>query len=128
MARTPRSSAKRSASYESAGRYPSPSFNSLVAAFLARKNHPLGEAKSSLRAWSNLHAGPDFAKASSGRLRMLVRRDAHAEVEKLTADSMPAPFHFSNFEESVLDRSGNEADNFLLRYLSLTEQNRQEYS
>ena len=25
--------------------------------------------------------------------------------KKLTADSMPAPFHFSNFEESVLARS-----------------------
>jgi len=25
--------------------------------------------------------------------------------KKLTVDSMPAPFHFSNFEESVLDRS-----------------------
>jgi len=34
-----------------------------------------------------------------------VRRNVHAEVEKLRADSMPAPFHFSNFEESVLDRS-----------------------
>jgi len=31
-----------------------------------------------------------------------VRRDAHAEVEKLTAGSIRAPFHFSNFEESVL--------------------------
>jgi hypothetical protein len=34
-----------------------------------------------------------------------VRRDAHAEVEKLTADSILTPFHFSNSEESVLDRS-----------------------
>jgi hypothetical protein len=59
---------------------------------------------------------------------MLIRRDAHAQVVKLTAGSMPAPFHSSNFKESVLDSSANEADNFLLRYLSLTEQNRQEYS
>ena len=35
-----------------------------------------------------------------------VRRDAHAEAEKLTAGSIPARFHFYNFEESVLDRSG----------------------
>ena len=34
-----------------------------------------------------------------------VRRDAHAEVEEITAGSIPAPFHFFNFEESVLDRS-----------------------
>ena len=32
-----------------------------------------------------------------------VRREAHAEVEKLTAGSIPASFHFSNFEESVLE-------------------------
>jgi len=34
-----------------------------------------------------------------------VRRDAHAEVEKLTAGSIPTPFHFSSSEESVLDVS-----------------------
>jgi len=34
-----------------------------------------------------------------------VRRDAQAEVEKLTAGSIPARFHFSNFEKSVLDRN-----------------------
>jgi len=35
-----------------------------------------------------------------------LRRDAHAGVEKLAAGSTPAPLHFSNFGESVLDRSG----------------------
>jgi len=55
--------------------------------------------------WSNLHAGPDFAEASSRQAAYApVRRDA--EVEILTTDSIPARFHFSNFEESVLDRSG----------------------
>ena len=34
-----------------------------------------------------------------------VRRDAHAEVEKSTTGYILARFHFSNFEESVLDRS-----------------------
>jgi len=34
-----------------------------------------------------------------------VRRDAHAQVEELTGVSLPAPFHFSNFAKSVLDRS-----------------------
>jgi hypothetical protein len=34
-----------------------------------------------------------------------IRRDAHAEVEKLTGGSIPAPSHFSYFEESVLGRS-----------------------
>jgi len=33
-----------------------------------------------------------------------VRRDAHAAVVELAAGSLPAPFHFSNFEKSVLDR------------------------
>jgi hypothetical protein len=56
--------------------------------------------------WSNLHAGPDFAKASSRQAAYApLRRDAHAEVEKLTGGSIPAPFYFSNFEESVLNRS-----------------------
>ena len=30
-----------------------------------------------------------------------VRRDAPPELEKLTAGSLPVPFHFSDFEESV---------------------------
>jgi len=46
-----------------------------------------------------------------------VRRDAHAAVEKLTAGSIPAPFHFSNFEESVLDRSEVVEIAFLLTML-----------
>jgi hypothetical protein len=36
------------------------------------------------------------------------RRDAHAKVKKIAAGSIPAPFDFSNFEESFLDRSGPE--------------------
>jgi hypothetical protein len=53
--------------------------------------------------WSNLHAGPDFAKASSWLAAFApVRRDAHADVEKLTTGSILARFHFFNFEESVL--------------------------
>ena len=50
-----------------------------------------------------------------------VRRDAHAQVEELTRASLPALFHFSNFEKSVLDRSGSQVfwrpmiDNRLLR-------------
>ena len=56
--------------------------------------------------WSNLHAGPDFAEASSRQAAYAsMRRDAHAEVEKLTGGSAPAPFHFSSFGESVLDRN-----------------------
>ena len=35
-----------------------------------------------------------------------VHQDAHAKVEKLTAGSIPAPSHLSNFEEFVLDRGG----------------------
>ena len=42
--------------------------------------------------------------SSTGRIytrdAYAVRRDAHAEVEKLTAGSLPVPFHFSNFKES----------------------------
>jgi hypothetical protein len=34
-----------------------------------------------------------------------LRRDAHAEVEKLTAGSIPAPFHSPKFKESVLHSS-----------------------
>jgi len=37
-----------------------------------------------------------------------VPRDAHAELEKLTAGSILARFHFSSFEESVLERSYND--------------------
>jgi hypothetical protein len=34
--------------------------------------------------WSNLHAGPDYAKASSRQAAYAaVRRDAHAEVEQI---------------------------------------------
>jgi hypothetical protein len=35
----------------------------------------------------------------------MLRQDAHAEVEQLTAGSIPAPSHFSNSEEPILDRS-----------------------
>jgi hypothetical protein len=53
---------------------------------------------------------PMFELSSTGRTYTRdayapVRRDAYAEVEKLTGGSIPTPFHFSNFEESFLDRS-----------------------
>jgi len=55
---------------------------------------------------SNLHAGPDFAKASSRQAAYApVHRDVHAEVEILTGGFIPTPLHFSDFEESFLDRS-----------------------
>jgi len=47
-----------------------------------------------------------------------VRRDAHAEVGKLMAGSIPAFFDFSNCEESILDRSGAQRI-----YQDLVEQN-----
>jgi len=51
-----------------------------------------------------------FEQSSTGRTYTRdayapVRPDAHAQVEELTGASLPAPFHFSNFEKSVLDRS-----------------------
>jgi len=52
--------------------------------------------------WSNLHAGPDFVEAGA---YAPLRRDAHAQVEELTRASLLEPFHSSNFEKSVLDRS-----------------------
>jgi hypothetical protein len=38
----------------------------------------------------------------------MLRRDAHAEVKKTTV-LLTSAFHFSNFEDSILDRSGASA-------------------
>jgi hypothetical protein len=78
---------------------------------MERKTHYLGFiteawlARAELN-WSNLHAGPDFAEPSSRQAAYApLRRDVHAEVEKLTGGSIPAPFHSFSFEASVLDRN-----------------------
>jgi hypothetical protein len=49
-----------------------------------------------------------------------MRRNAYAEVVKLTAGFISAPFHSSNFEESVLDSSGGppKGDAAILGYLA----------
>jgi hypothetical protein len=56
-----------------------------------------------------------LAQSSNGRTYTRDARAPYAETlmprwKKLTTGSIPAPFHFSNFEETVSDRSDVRTD------------------